>query len=55
LFIPKEPINFHAQYVRQSLKLVVKDMAEVVFDFGNCGSVELNSVPGEFPRKGILR
>jgi len=28
---------------------LVKDMAKVVFDFGNRGSVELNPEPGELP------
>jgi hypothetical protein len=54
-FVPKKPINIHAQYVREGLKFVVEDMAVTVFDFGNCGSVELNPKLGEPPRKGVLR
>jgi hypothetical protein len=30
-------------------------MAVIVFDFGDRGSVELNSQSSEFSRKGILR
>jgi hypothetical protein len=48
-FIPKKPIDLHAQRVRESLEFVVKGMAKVVFDFGNRGSVKLNSEPCEFP------
>jgi hypothetical protein len=46
---PKKPIGFHAQRVCEGLKFVVKDMAVVVFDFGNGGPVELDSEPSEPP------
>jgi hypothetical protein len=44
---PKKPIDLHAQSVCDTLKFVIKDMAVVIFDFGDCGSVELNSQTGE--------
>jgi hypothetical protein len=39
----------------ESLKFVVQDMTMIVFDFGNCGSVELNPEPSELPGEGVLR
>ena len=50
-FIPKKPIDLHAQHVREGLEFVVKDMAKVVFDFGDRGSVKLNPEPSEFPER----
>jgi hypothetical protein len=46
---PKKPIDFYAQRVCKGFKFVVKDMAVVVLDLGNCGSVELDSEPSEPP------
>jgi hypothetical protein len=47
LFHPQKPINLRPQGVRESLKFVIKNMAVIVFDFGNCGSVELDPEPGQ--------
>lgn len=44
----------YAEHFGKRLQFVVEHMAEVVFDFCNCGSVELNPLPGKSPRKGIL-
>jgi hypothetical protein len=49
LLAPKKPINIHAQYLCEGLKFVIEDMAVTIFDFGNCGSVELNPESGESP------
>jgi hypothetical protein len=49
LFHPQKPIDLRAQSFREGLKLVVKNMAVIIFDFGNCRSVELNAEPGESP------
>ncbi|MGC2472756.1 MAG: hypothetical protein WA485_00360 [Candidatus Sulfotelmatobacter sp.] len=47
--ISKKPFDVHAQGLREGPKLVVKDMAVIVFDFGDCSSIELNPEPSELP------
>ena len=46
-FHPKKPIDLHAQHVAEGLKFIVKNMAEIIFDFRNCGPVKLNPMPSE--------
>jgi len=44
---PKEPGDPYVQSLCQALKFVIKDMAVVILDFCDCGSVELNPETGE--------
>jgi len=44
---PKKPVRVHSQYLSESPELVIKDITVTIFDFGDRGSVELNSNPGE--------
>jgi hypothetical protein len=55
VFIPEQPINLYAQDICEGFKLVVENVAVIVFDFGDCGSIKLYPESSEPPRKGILR
>jgi hypothetical protein len=38
----------------EGLNFVIKHMTVIVFDFGNRGSIELNTEASELPGKGVL-
>jgi hypothetical protein len=47
LFRTQKPANLRAQSVREGLKFEIENMAMIIFDFGNRGSVDLNPEPGK--------
>jgi hypothetical protein len=44
---PKKPIRVRSQHLSEGSKLIIKDVTVTVFDFGDRGSVELDSDPSE--------
>jgi len=41
--VSEQPIRIHIQHVREGSKFVIKNMPKIVFDFGNCGAIKLDT------------